>query len=98
MTRRKAPHEKQKPGPKPGFQRSPSTPGASIVTQDIQAQAPPRFEDTLQKGRNIDLMPEGELRAYARQLGMTPRDAESLGVERLRVNCHNQIYALIEDL
>jgi hypothetical protein len=43
-------------------------------------------------------MPEAELRAYARQIGMTPRDANTLSVERLRYNAKHHVIALIEDL
>ena len=86
MTRRKAPHERLKPGPKPGFKRS------------AAASVQPRRDDPLQKHRNVDTMPEAELREYALQLGLTPRDARDLSVERLRVNCKHQVYALIDDL
>lgn len=57
-----------------------------------------RFPDPLQRHRDIDSMPEAELRAYARQIGMTPRDANTLSVERLRYNAKHHVIALIEDL
>lgn len=104
MTRRKAPHERLKPGPKPGFKRSAVIEQAAQVASDAIASASaaaavqPRRDDPLQKHRNVDTMPESELREYALQLGLTPRDARDLSVERLRVNCKHQVYALIDDL
>ncbi len=99
MTRRKAPHERQKPGPKPGFTRSRAAKVAevAIATAAASSAVTPRMDDPLQFGRNVDTMPEAELRQYARQLGMLV-DADRLSVDRLRVNCKHQIYALIDDL
>lgn len=103
MTRRKAPHEKLKPGPKPGFKRSADTEAAQVASDAIASASAssavqPRRNDPLQRHRDIDTMPEAELREYALQIGMTPRDAASLSVERLRFNCKHQVYTLIDDL
>lgn len=110
MTRRKEPGERKKPGPRPGFKRAAA---AAVATTAIAAaaassaapaeqpapEAPQtRFPDPLQRNRSIDTMGEAELRAYALQLGLTPRDARDLSVERLRVNCKHQVHALIDDL
>lgn len=100
--------ERKRPGPKPGFKRAAAAVVATVavtpVVADPVTQAPPievqqtRFPNPLQRHRDIDSMGEAELRSYARQLGLTPRDAETLSVERLRANCRAQVYALIEDL
>lgn len=99
MTRRKAPGEKKKPGPQPGF-RARAAEAASVVVAAAAASSAsavtPRHDDPLQSNRNIDTMPEAELRQYARQIGLL-RDADSVAVERLRANCKSQVFALIED-
>lgn len=73
---------------------------AQPVEPEPESQPEPRtrFPDPLQRHRDIDSMPEAELRAYARQIGMTPRDANTLSVERLRYNAKHHVIALIEDL
>lgn len=108
MTRRKDPGERKRPGPKPGARAAAKAVASAAIT--AAAAAPPpaaapaaqeqqtRFPDPLQRHRNIDTMPEAELRAYALQLGMTPRDARDLSVERLRVNARAYVHDLIEDL
>ncbi len=104
MSRRKAPHERLKPGPKPGFKRASmqaeaeAVASVAIAAAATSAASAVRMDDPLQRHRNIDTMPEDELRQYARQIGMTQRDACTLSVERLRVNCKHQVYTLIEDL
>ena len=115
MTRRKAQHEKLKPGPKPGFSRSRAAPLAVAQTaavvppveSDSTAVAPAalvmpvsqaRPTDPLQRHRHIGSMGEAELRAYALQVGVSKRDAETLPMDRLRVNCVHVINALIDDL
>lgn len=94
-------------GPKPGFRRAlvaetasaqPDSAVEQVHLEAQAAQAAPESKDSLQRGRNIDTMPEAELRRYARQLGIGQRDAEGLTVERLRQNCTAQLYELIEDL
>ena len=52
----------------------------------------------LQSHRRIDDMLEEELRTYARQLGITQRDATGLAIDRLRQNCKARLFDLIEDL
>ena len=83
-----------KPGPKPGLK------SAALLLDLVRMKPPepvvPRPKDPLQRHRDINTMPEAELRAYARQLGMSVRDAESLGVERLRANCLHMIFGLLE--
>jgi len=100
--------ERKKPGPKPGFKREAAAAAvattviaaaqASAAVEPAQAEPATRFPNPLQRHRDIDTMPEAELRAYALQIGITPRDASTVGVERLRVNCKHQVYALIDDL
>ena len=58
----------------------------------------PRPNDALQRNRNMALMGEAELRAYAIQVGVNKRDAESLSMDRLRVNCVHVLHALIDEL
>lgn len=97
MTRRKEPGERKKPGPRPGFKRAAAS-SAAPAEQPAPEAPQTRFPDPLQRNRSIDTMGEAELRAYALQLGLTPRDARDLSVERLRVNCKHQVHALIDDL
>ena len=101
MTRRKAPHEKLKPGPKPGFKRvqqePPQAAAAPAVPQAV-ADAPRQSRDALQRHRNMDLMGEDELRDYAVQIGVQPRDAATLAPDRLKQNCRLVLDAVIEDL
>lgn len=101
-------------GPKPGFKRqqqpaeqqvaapaaaaAEAPPPAAEAPAPPAAQVPPASFDSLQRGRNIDRMPEAELRAYARQIGISPRDCDGLAVERLRQNCTAQLYELIDAL
>ncbi len=106
MTRRKAAHERLRPGPKPGFRQAqaqsialvtpPETP--QVESDSTAAPIAPRRVDALQRGRNIDLMGETELRAYAVQVGVSKRDALSLPMDRLRVNCVHVLHALIDEL
>lgn len=70
---------------------------APHVEPVAQAPAPART-DPLQRHRNIQTMPEAELRVYARQVGVSKRDAEELAVDRLRVNCVHMVNAIIEEL
>ena len=115
MTRRKAAHERPRPGPKPGFRQAQAQsialvppppdmpPVASSVAPQVESDstaAPiaPQRVDALQRGRNIDLMGETELRAYAVQVGVSKRDALSLPMDRLRVNCVHVLHALIDEL
>lgn len=93
MTKRLPPHLKKKPGPKPGSKRVLAAPVA--VAQQV-ATAVPASRDVLQAGRNINTMPEPELRVYARQVGVSQRDAERLTVERLRANIALTIQSFIE--
>lgn len=102
MTRRKAPHEKLKPGPKPGFKRSQAPtaikPAAPAEVPAAVAAAPTESRDALQCHRNMNLMSEAELRRYAEQVGVMKRDAQTLPVDRLKQNCLVVIHGLIEDL
>lgn len=102
MTRRKAPHEKLKPGRKPGVRLTQaavqSAPALPQVVPGTTPAVEARANDPLQRHRHIGSMGEAELRAYALQVGVNRRDAESLPVERLRVNCHHVLHALIDDL
>lgn len=104
--------EPKKRGPKPGFKRlaAAAVAAGAATAQPVAADvAPPQpraeavepaaeSSDCLQRGRNIDRMPEAELRRYARQLGISQRDADGLAVERLRQNCTAQLYELIDAL
>lgn len=66
------------------------------ATRPALFQPPKR--DVLERHRNMDLMSEDELRAYAVQIGVAKRDAESLSVDRLKVNCHHVLTAFIESM
>jgi hypothetical protein len=111
MTRRKAAHERLRPGPKPGFRQAqaqsialvtpPTTPSSEapqVESDSTAAPIAPQRVDALQRGRNIALMGETELRAYAVQVGVSKRDALSLPMDRLRVNCVHVLHALIDEL
>lgn len=111
MTRRKAPHEKLKPGRKPRVSLVPEQqpevlaaatvqPASTLVAPEAVAQhaEPARPRDALQRHRNIDLMDEAELREYALQVGVNRRDAATLAVPRLKQNCMLVLTQLIEDL
>lgn len=77
-------------------QRAPKldAPVTTKVAEPTEAQK----RDPLQRSRDIASMPEPELRTYARQLGISMRDAEGLSVERLRQNCRIVIGQLIDAL
>lgn len=62
------------------------------------AEAPRNSRDVLQPHRNMALMTEDELRRYAIQIGVPKRDAENLGVDRLRQNCTFVLHQHIENL
>jgi len=112
MTRRKAAHERLRPGPKPGFRQAQAQAIALVTPPTTPSEAPkvefdstltaaplvPRSNDALQRNRNMALMGEAELRAYAVQVGVNKRDAESLSMDRLRVNCVHVLHALIDEL
>lgn len=100
MTRRKLPHEKLKPGPKPKALALPEQQQQARVESDSTPVAPvaPRWDDPLQRNRPIDSMQEAELRQYGLQIGLSRRDATDLGVERLRVACKQRVNDLIEEL
>lgn len=70
------------------------------IAPDPQADSPrgPGFGDSLKRGQRLDLMDEAELRAYARTIGISPRDCDGLTVERLRQNCTAHLYELIDAL
>lgn len=94
MTKRKAPHLKLKPGPKPGSKRTVRAQPAQPAAEQI----PPQSSDPLQRGRDIRSMGEAELRRYALQVGVLARDAESLPVDLLRQNCTLVLMQLVDDL
>lgn len=108
MTRRKAAHERLRPGPKPGFRQAqaqsialvtpPEAPKVESDSTLTVAPVVPRPNDALQRNRNMAMMGEAELRAYAIQVGVNKRDAESLSMDRLRVNCVHVLHALIDEL
>ncbi len=98
MTKRKAPHEKLKPGPKPGFKLARAAKATVAVAAVAQAAPAKASTDVLQPGRNIKTMPEAELRLYARQIGESQRDATTLAVDRLRANCELTLMAFVENL
>jgi len=75
-----------------------TAPAAAPATAQDERQAGLGFGNSLERGRRLDLMNEPELRAYARQIGISQRDAEGLSVERLRQNCSAQLYELIDAL
>lgn len=64
----------------------------------VESPRGPGFGDSLKRGQRLDLMNEAELRAYARTIGISPRDCEGLAVERLRQNCTAHLYELIDAL
>lgn len=98
-------------GPKPGFKqrREAEMATAAAVAKAARESKKPakpvrvaeptvdQRRDPLQRGRNVDTMPEAELRTYARQIGITLRDAQGLAVDRLRQNCKARLLELIED-
>lgn len=108
MTKPKPPHLKLKPGPKPGTVRkkraaaaAAEQPVATVATAPapppLEPQpAQPRSHDALQRGRSIETMPEAELRQYARQVGISARDAAELAPDRLRANCVLAVQNFIE--
>lgn len=98
MTRRKAPHEKLKPGPKPGFKRVQQEPPQACAQATLRWLDDAPARDALQRHRNMDLMGEDELRDYAVQIGVQPRDAATLAPDRLKQNCRLVLDAVIEDL
>jgi hypothetical protein len=71
----------------------PPAPPAPVVEA-----APAQRIDPLQRHRNIQTMSEDELRVYARQVGVSQRDANELSVDRLRVNCVHMVHAIIAEL
>jgi hypothetical protein len=103
MTRRRAqagaaPVERKKPGPKPGFKRD-SIPAAA-ATVDTATEPAPLHDgarpNAFRTGVNIDALVGDELRRYARQIGLTERDASGLSEERLRMNCKARLHDMIE--
>jgi hypothetical protein len=93
-----APVARKKPGPKPGFKREAS---AAVLEPSV-----PPFEqrvlndgarpNAFRTGVNLDTLAGPELRAYALQIGLTQRDAEGLGEDRLRMNCKARLFDMIE--
>ncbi len=47
-------------------------------------------------GVNIDALAGDALRTYARQIGLTQRDAMELSEDRLRMNCKARLFDMIE--
>lgn len=88
--------ERRKPGPKPGF-----VPAVNIRRQQqaqdehVPAVVIPH-RDPLQRSREIATMDHDELRAYAKQIGVRPRDIEELSIDRLRQNCMLTVASLVE--
>jgi hypothetical protein len=78
---------------------------AQVVQQAAQvaevaitnARRPHRFADHA-KSRDIDSLPIAELRAYAREIGMSRRDAEELAEGRLRAGCKSHLAHHFDDL
>lgn len=68
---------------------------AAPVPASVEA---PASNDPLEPNRNIDTMSEPELRVYARQIGVNPRDAAELPFDRLKQNCMLVLAELIEEL
>ena len=84
-------------GPQPGFkQRRAEALAAASAEQPQAVVAEPA--NPFQRARSIDRMPEAELRAYALQVGVNPRDAANLAVPRLQQNCLLMLHQRIEDL
>jgi hypothetical protein len=84
-------------GPQPGFkQRRAEVMAVASAEQPKAVAAEPA--NPFQRARNIHLMPEAELRAYALQVGVSPRDAGGLAVPRLQQNCLLMLHQRIEDL
>jgi len=79
-------------------------PEVAPVVQPAAAEQPaelprgPGFGESLKRGRSVDVMAEDELRAYAREISISKRDADGLSIERLRQNCKAQLYELIDAL
>lgn len=65
------------------FEPPPPAPTAVFANTATRDRRPIRFADHA-KSCNIDSLAEPELRTYARQIGMSRRDAEELGLDRLR--------------
>ena len=93
-------------GPQPGFKQRRAEAlacAAAAQAQPIDTAAPaavPVAEpgNAFQRARHIDRMPEAELRAYALQVGVNPRDAACLAVPRLQQNCLLMLHQRIEEL
>ena len=84
-------------GPQPGFkQRRAEAMAVASAEQPQAVVAEPA--NPFQRARHIDRMPEAELRAYALQVGVNPRDAAGLTVPRLQQNCLLMLHQRIEDL
>jgi len=86
--------------PRAGF-RQPRNEPAQVVTLTTPAVVAPEVSapsrvDALQRGHNIETMPEADLRVYARRIGLTQRDCDGLGVDRLRMNCKARLVELVE--
>jgi hypothetical protein len=77
-----------------GQQQPVETPAAVIASPAVLE---PESKDPLQRNRNVQAMPEAELRAYALQIGVYPGDAQRLDVERLRQNCLIRLYDVIAE-
>ena len=91
-------------GPQPGFKQrraeALACAAAALPSDTAAPAAVPVAEpgNAFQRARHIDRMPEAELRAYALQVGVSPRDASYLAVPRLQQNCLLMLHQRIEDL
>ena len=103
------PHgERNRPGPKPGSKRASAAPNTKVDValvpkppssgEQITMAENKGTRDPLQRSRDIRSMFGDDLKAYAKQIGVRPRDIEELTEERLRQNCMLVVASLIEHL
>lgn len=102
MPRRRAqegdgqPVARKKPGPKPGSKRAAASAAAPTAPTEARPLHDGARPNAFRTGVNIDALVGDALRAYARHIGLTERDASGLSEERLRMNCKARLSDMIE--
>ena len=81
----------------PVIAAAPNAPAPAVPPPTAPTRQAHRFSDA-PKSRDIDSMPIDELRVYARQIGMTRRDAEELAEHRLRAGAKSFLAEYFEAL
>lgn len=95
----------QKPAVKPAKAKAKAAPAAkaplaNVVTTPAAelADQPVEQQFSAQDFRcSIDDMAGAKLKAYARRIGIMPRDVEGLSEDRLRQNCKARVLESMED-